>query len=216
MSVNAPNIFSHVFLASFGDQITPPAADDTAVLILDPGADWQAAEAASHASEFKAAGIEIGPLYLRVDGLTDGCEIALANLLTAGIQGIVLGGCSGQSHIQHLETCLRVAEAIADRPDGSTPVIVELGGAIEVFLPPRPLASSRLSAVIFNENAARAAIGNLAENEAIKAMHTSAQLIAAQAGVPFFLLGEGSEGDCSLPMVQRLGLNISKTSPASQ
>lgn len=173
MSVNAPNIFL-VPLAPLSDP--PPAGS---LFVVDAGTDWTRAATSPDLKALKAR--SPSPLYLRIDGLPDAAADDLAELLGMGIDGIVLGNCAGAAHLQHLETVLRVAEAQAERADGATPVIAELGGAAEAFLPPRPLASTRLAAVIFKEK------GGLADG-----MRASAVLMAAQARKPFYLLEAGS------------------------
>ncbi|KQV42523.1 MULTISPECIES: hypothetical protein [unclassified Rhizobium] len=172
MSVNAPNIF----LVPLAPLAAPLPAGG--LLVIDAGIDWPRALASP---DLKALCEHCpSPLYLRIEGLPDTAADHLAGLLGMGIDGIVLGACAGTAHLQHLETVLRVAEAQAGRTDGATPVMVELGGAPEAFLPPRPLASARLSAVIFNEDASFAG-----------GMRALAQLMAAQAGKPFYVLSAG-------------------------
>ncbi|MDQ0320080.1 citrate lyase beta subunit [Pararhizobium capsulatum DSM 1112] len=230
MSVNAPNIFPQVLLVPLGPSTPPLPTAETFALIIDPGTDWQSVSTSPHIQALRASCPSNGTLFLRIDSLPDACEEALARFLAMGIEGIVLAGCSGTRHIQHLATLLRVAEANANRTDGSTRIMAELGGVIEAFLPPRPLASSRLSAAIFSEDAAIAATGTekrKGTNAAVDTMRTSTLLMAAQARISSYLLGDGPAeefsgrvvlcgGDPQQQLDQRLGRNISNTSPASQ
>ncbi|WP_143523403.1 hypothetical protein [Pararhizobium arenae] len=190
MSVNLRNISGDMYLVSPGASVIDLPADRRFSLIVDLGVHWKTDAAVSNLSLLRQSCPQQAVIFLRIEGIPEDVATLLTEYLAAGVGGIMLSGCTGPAHLQHLETMLRVAEAQAGKPDGSTNIVAELGGSEDAFLPPRPLTSDRLSAIVFNEAAACAGIGTA--SSAIGSMRASTQLIAAQAGVPCYLLGDGA------------------------
>ncbi|MCJ8051746.1 hypothetical protein GB928_003830 [Shinella curvata] len=119
----------------------------------------------------------------------------LQKALVAGAATIALDGCRIGADLQRFATLLSVAEAQADRPEGSTPILAFTDGILPAPAARESLAgkSQRLAGLVWDQRALAAALGATRTSTdfddcapPFAAARAATLLTAAAAGVPAF------------------------------
>jgi citrate lyase beta subunit len=136
--------------------------------------------------------------------------LALEAAIAAGAAGILVTGCRSGAQLERLSVLLSVAEAEADRPDGSTAIIAATDGILPSFATRPRLTDGigRLAALVWDQAALAEALGATRTHSddgewtgAFAAARAAVLLAAHGAGVPAYdaateLVGEDFVRDC--------------------
>jgi citrate lyase subunit beta / citryl-CoA lyase len=159
MSINRkPTMKPLLYLASGEPLPAPEILSAVHAVVIEATGEGIARQALPRA----AGGKDRTCLFLARIGPAENLGEADLGLLFANhIDGVVLTGCRGPADIQRLEVMLRVAEAVAGVPQGTTALLAEYGTVPESVLSPHAIAgaSPRLSALIFDASALAEACG---------------------------------------------------------